>query len=128
MLLQGSVAAAVDAGRPVANGDGHEGFWITHPTVAKGPRHPLIEEVDLDFVFLLNGYDIDPGAYTPKIMTMLDFNLWTWNSRVVPGIDPLMVRKNDKVRILIGILSTTNHPIHIHGHEFFVTGTDCGLS
>lgn len=101
---------------------GMMGFWITHPK----QRHPLIDEVDRDFVFLLNAYDIDPGAYTPKIMTMLDFNLWSWNSRVFPGIDPLVVRKNDKVRIRVGNLTMTNHPIHLHGHEFTVTGTDGG--
>jgi FtsP/CotA-like multicopper oxidase with cupredoxin domain len=101
---------------------GMMGFWITHPRA----RHPLIERVDRDFVFLLNAYDIDPGSYTPKIMTMLDFNLWSWNSRVFPGIDPLVVRKNDRVRIRIGNLTMTNHPIHLHGHEFVVTGTDGG--
>ncbi len=101
---------------------GMMGFWITHPK----QKHPLIEEVDRDFVFLLNSYDIDPGAYTPKIMTMVDFNLWTWNSRVFPGIDTLNVRQNDKVRIRIGNLTMTNHPIHLHGHEFYVTGTDGG--
>jgi len=101
---------------------GMMGFWVTHP---KG-RHPLIDEVDRDFVFLLNAYDIDPGSYTPRIMTMLDFNLWSWNSRVFPGIDPLVVRKNDKVRIRVGNLTMTNHPIHLHGHEFVVTGTDGG--
>jgi len=101
---------------------GMMGFWVTHP---KG-RHPLIDDVDRDFVFLLNAYDIDPGSYTPKIMTMLDFNLWSWNSRIFPGIDPLVVRKNDRVRIRIGNLTMTNHPIHLHGHEFVVTGTDGG--
>jgi FtsP/CotA-like multicopper oxidase with cupredoxin domain len=101
---------------------GMMGFWVTHPKA----RHPLISEVDRDFVFLLNAYDIDPGAYTPKIMTMLDFNLWAWNSRVFPGIDSLNVRLGDKVRIRIGNLTMTNHPIHLHGHEFMVTGTDGG--
>ncbi len=101
---------------------GMMGFWITHPKAS----HPQISTVDRDFVFLLNAYDIDPGAYTPKTMTMLDFNLWSWNSRVFPGIDPLVVRKNDKVRIRMGNLTMTNHPIHIHGHEFTVTGTDGG--
>ncbi len=101
---------------------GMMGFWITHPRA----RHPLIDEVDRDFVFLLNAYDIDPGAYTPKIMTMLDFNIWSWNSRVFPGIDPLVVRTNDRVRIRMGNLTMTNHPIHLHGHEFLVTGTDGG--
>ncbi|MDP3310808.1 MAG: multicopper oxidase domain-containing protein, partial [Polaromonas sp.] len=53
-------------------------------------------------------------------------NLWSWNSRIFPGIDPLVVRKNDKVRIRIGNLTMTNHPMHLHGHEFLVTGTDGG--
>ena len=101
---------------------GMMGFWVTHPKAS----NLLIAEVDRDFVFLLNSYDIEPGAYTPKIMTMLNFNLWTWNSRVFPGIDSLNVRQNDRVRIRIGNLTMTNHPMHIHGHEFFVTGTDGG--
>jgi manganese oxidase len=101
---------------------GMMGFWVTHPKA----RHPLIDDVQRDFCFLLNSYDIDPGSYTPKIMTMLDFNLWSWNSRIFPGIDSLNVRLNDKVRIRIGNLTMTNHPIHLHGHEFLVTGTDGG--
>ena len=101
---------------------GMMGFWVTHPR----QKHPLISEVDRDFCFLLNAYDIEPGAATPKIMTMLDFNLWTWNSRLFPGIDTLNVRRGDRVRIRIGNLTMTNHPIHLHGHEFEVTGTDGG--
>lgn len=101
---------------------GMMGFWVTHP---KG-KHPLIDDVNRDFCFLLNAYDIDPGSYTPKIMTMLDFNLWSWNSRIFPGIDTLNVRQHDKVRIRIGNLTMTNHPIHLHGHEFTITGTDGG--
>ena len=98
------------------------GLWITHPR----KPHPHIAEVDRDFCFLLSAYDIDPGSYTPKIMTMLEFNLWAWNSRIFPGIDPLVVRQNDRVRLRVGNLTMTNHPIHIHGHEFEVTGTDGG--
>jgi FtsP/CotA-like multicopper oxidase with cupredoxin domain len=96
------------------------GSWITHP------KNPKFMAVDRDFIFLLNAYDIDPGSYTPRVNTMLDFNLWTWNSRAFPGIDPLVVRKNDRVRIRAGNLTMTNHPLHLHGHEFQVTGTDGG--
>ncbi len=101
---------------------GMMGLWITHP---KG-RHPLIDEVDRDYCFLLGAYDIDPGSYTPRVMTMLDFNLWAWNSRIYPGIDPLIARRGDRVRLRVGNLTMTNHPIHLHGHEFAVTGTDGG--
>ena len=101
---------------------GMMGMWITHPRKA----HPDIAKADRDFCFLLNAFDIDPGASTPRIMTMTDFNIWSWNSRVFPGIDPLCVRQGDRVRLRVGNLTMTNHPIHIHGHEFTVTGTDGG--
>jgi hypothetical protein len=59
-------------------------------------------------------------------MTMLDFNLWTINSRAFPGIDHLVVRKGDRVRVRVGNLTMTNHPIHMHGYHFEVTCTDGG--
>ena len=99
---------------------GMMGFWVTHP---KNPAH---HKVDRDFVFLLNAYDIEPGSYTPRVNEMLDFNIWTFNSRVFPGIDTMNVRQGDRVRIRTGNLTMTNHPIHLHGHEFEVTGTDGG--
>jgi manganese oxidase len=99
---------------------GMMGFFVIHP------RDPKFMRVDRDFVFLLNAYDIDPGSYVPKVMTMTDFNLWTWNSRAFPGIDHLVVRKNDRVRVRVGNLTMTNHPIHMHGYDFAVTGTDGG--
>jgi FtsP/CotA-like multicopper oxidase with cupredoxin domain len=99
---------------------GMMGFWVTHP------KDVARFAVDRDFVFLLSAYDIEPGSYTPKVNTMLDQNLWTFNSRVFPGIDAMPVRQGDRVRIRVGNLTMTNHPIHLHGHEFEVTGTDGG--
>ena len=99
---------------------GMMGFIVVHP------KDPKFMPVDRDFVFLINAYDIDPGSATPKIATMTDFNLWSWNSRVFPGIDHLAVRRGDRVRIRIGNLTMTNHPIHLHGYDFEVTGTDGG--
>jgi FtsP/CotA-like multicopper oxidase with cupredoxin domain len=99
---------------------GMMGFWVTHPS------DPGIMKVDRDYVFLLNAYDISPGSYTPKVSTMLDFNLWTFNSRAFPGIDPMVARRGERVRIRVGNLTMTNHPIHLHGHEFEVVGTDGG--
>ena len=99
---------------------GMMGFFVVHP------RDPNEHRVDRDFVFLMSSYDIEPGTALPKVMTMTDFNLWTWNSRVFPGIDPLAVRQGDRVRIRVGNLTMTNHPIHMHGPHFEVTGTDGG--
>ena len=99
---------------------GMMGFWVTHPADADAMR------VDRDYVFLLNAYDISPGSYTPKVSTMLDFNLWTFNSRAFPGTDPMVARLGERVRVRVGNLTMTNHPIHLHGHEFVVVGTDGG--
>ena len=99
---------------------GMMGLFIVHP---KDPRQL---KVDRDFGFILNAYDIEPGSATPRINTMLDFNLWTWNSRAFPGIDPLVARTGDRVRVRVGNLTMTNHPIHMHGPHFEVVGTDGG--
>jgi manganese oxidase len=99
---------------------GMMGFFVVHP------KNPRFMAVDRDFVFLINAYDISPGAATPKIATMTDFNLWSWNSRVFPSIDPFVIRKGDRVRIRFGNLTMTNHPIHMHGYDFEVTCTDGG--
>jgi manganese oxidase len=99
---------------------GMMGLFIIHP------RDPQFMPVDRDFVFLLSSYFIDPGSYLPKVTEMTDFNLWTFNSRVFPGIDHLVVRRGDRVRVRVGNLTMTNHPIHMHGHHFSVTCTDGG--
>ena len=99
---------------------GMHGFIVVHP------KNPSQYRVDRDFVFLINAWDIDPGSATPRVNTMLDFNLWTFNSRAFPGIDPLVVRKGDRVRIRMGNLTMTSHPIHLHGYNFSITGTDGG--
>ena len=99
---------------------GMMGLFVVHP------RDPKLYRVDRDFAFIMSSFDIDPGAYLPKVMTMTDFDLWAWNTRVFPGIDPFVVRRGDRVRIRVGNLTMTNHPIHLHGYSFEVTGTDGG--
>jgi len=102
------------------------GLWITHPRLDARGRHPLIDTADRDYAFLLNAFAVEAGTRTPRVNEMTDFNIWAWNSRVFPAISPLVARRGDRVRVRVGNLTMTNHPIHIHGHEFEVTGTDGG--
>jgi manganese oxidase len=99
---------------------GMMGMVIVHP------GDPTFMRVDRDFVFMLGSFRIDPGSYVPKVTEMLDFNLWTFNSRVFPGIDHMPVRLGERVRVRIANLTMTNHPMHMHGHHFSVTCTDGG--
>jgi FtsP/CotA-like multicopper oxidase with cupredoxin domain len=99
---------------------GMYGMFIVHPRVPELPR------VDRDYVFMLHNFAVHAGTATPDPSVMVDFNMWTFNSRVFPGIDPLVARLGDRVRIRVANLSMWNHPIHIHGVAFDVTGTDAG--
>ena len=99
---------------------GMMGSMVVHP------RDPNQYRVDRDYCFVMAAYDIEPGTMTARINTMLDFNLWAWNSRVFPGIDHLVARQGERVRVRMGNLTMTNHPIHVHGLKFEVSCTDGG--
>jgi FtsP/CotA-like multicopper oxidase with cupredoxin domain len=96
------------------------GLFVIHPREPKS-------RVDHDFAVMLSEWRIDVGARRPDPNEMTDFNVLTMNARVFPGTAPLVVKKNSRVRIRIGNLSAMDHhPIHLHGHRFFVTGTGGG--
>ena len=99
---------------------GMMGLFVIHPREGEQPA------IDRDFAFLLHNWALHPGTYRPDPSIMTEFDLWTFNSKVYPGIDPLVVRLGERVRIRIGNLSMYNHPIHLHGHRFRVTGSDGG--
>jgi manganese oxidase len=99
---------------------GMHGFFVIHP------RDANVRPVERDFAIFLNEWFIKPGTATPDPTVMVDFNTFTFNSRVYPGTDPLLVRTGDRVRLRIANLSMNSHPIHFHGHKFWVTGTDAG--
>ena len=99
---------------------GMMGMFIIHPKDGEP------EPIDRDFVILLHNWALHPGTYRPDPSIMTEFDLWTFNSKVFPAIDPMVVKTGQRVRIRLGNLSMWNHPIHLHGHQFFVTGSDGG--
>ncbi|GLS03712.1 exported copper oxidase [Chitiniphilus shinanonensis] len=99
---------------------GMMGMFIVHP------RQKGLRAVDRDYLLMLASYKIDPGTLRPDASEMLDFNLWTFNSRTFPAIQNMVARTGERVRIRVANLTMTNHPIHLHGVHFKVTGTDGG--
>jgi hypothetical protein len=99
---------------------GMMGLFIIHPRVPDTPR------VDRDYAILLHNWALHPGSYRPDPSILQDFDLWTFNSKAFPAIAPLVAATGERVRIRVGNLTMTSHPIHLHGHEFLVTGTDGG--
>ncbi len=96
---------------------GMMGFFIIHPKNDRG------NHVDRDFAIFLHEWAIPAGAATPNPMVMLDFNYFTFNGRIYPGTEPLVVKQGEKVRVRFANLSMDNHPIHLHGLVFTVTGS-----
>ena len=97
------------------------GLFVIHPRFPKGPRP------DRDFALLMSEWAIRPGTRRPDPNEMTDFNVLTFNAKAFPGTAPLVVKQNDRVRIRLGNLSAMDHhPIHLHGHDFWVTQTDGG--
>jgi FtsP/CotA-like multicopper oxidase with cupredoxin domain len=94
---------------------GMMGFFIIHP---KTPEEPPI---DRDFAIFLHEWSIPMGTKTPNPFEMLDFNVFTFNSVLYPQIESLVAKKGDKVRIRLANVMMNSHPIHLHGHEFYVT-------
>jgi len=98
---------------------GMMGFLIVRPL------RPT-RRIDRDFCIFLHEWYVEPSAYTPNPNIMTDFNLFTFNSRAFPGTAPLVVRRGERVRIRFANVSMDSHPIHIHGHRFWVVETDGG--
>ena len=98
---------------------GMMGMFIIHPKQKD-------TSIDRDYCLLLHNWAIHPGTYRPDPSVMVDFDLWTFNSKVFPAIEPLVARTGERVRVRVGNLSMWNHPIHMHGVQFQVTGSDGG--
>ncbi len=99
---------------------GMMGLFVIHP------RDGEPEKIDRDYAFLLHNWALHPGTYRPDPSIMQEFDLWTFNSKTWPAIDPIVARSGERVRIRVGNLSMWNHPIHLHGVQFWVTGGDGG--
>jgi FtsP/CotA-like multicopper oxidase with cupredoxin domain len=99
---------------------GMMGMFIIHPKDGEPER------IDRDYAFLLHNWAVHPGTWRPDPSVMTEFDLWSFNSKVFPAIDPLIARTGERIRIRVANLSMHEHPIHLHGPAFEVTGGDGG--
>ena len=95
------------------------GLFIIHPRTAHTPR------VDRDFGIILQGWALLPNNTIPNSLAM-EFNWLTMNGKAGPATTPMLCTLGERVRIRIVNLSMDHHPIHMHGHQFYVTGTEGG--
>ncbi len=95
------------------------GAFIMHP------RLPYRPHCDKDFLIHLQEYYVLANGTTPNTMNM-EFNWLLLNGKAGPATTPLIVKQGDRVRIRFVNLGMDHHPMHVHGHTFYVTGTEGG--
>jgi FtsP/CotA-like multicopper oxidase with cupredoxin domain len=95
------------------------GLFIIHPRRVHMPR------VDRDFGIVLQEWAILPNNTIPNSLAM-EFNWLTINGKAGPATTPMLCKIGERVRIRIVNLGMDHHPMHIHGHQFQITGTEGG--
>ncbi|HEV2064675.1 MAG TPA: copper oxidase, partial [Thermoanaerobaculia bacterium] len=95
------------------------GLFVMHP------REPYRPKVDRDFGLIFQEWAILPNNTVPNTLSM-EFNWLTINGKAGPATTPLLVRLGERVRIRMVNLGMDHHPIHLHGHTFYTTGTEAG--
>ena len=95
------------------------GMFIAHP------EKPYKPHADHDFGIVLQEWAVLPGNSVPNTASM-EFNWLTFNGLSAPATTPLIVRLGSRVRLRLVNLGMDHHPIHLHGHQFVITGTEGG--
>jgi FtsP/CotA-like multicopper oxidase with cupredoxin domain len=98
---------------------GQIGMFIAHP---KTPYAPHAEH---DYGIVLQEWAVLPGNTVPNTAAM-EYNWLTFNGVSAPATTPLIVRLGSRVRLRFVNLGMDHHPIHLHGHQFVITGTEGG--
>ena len=95
------------------------GLFIIHP---KTPYAPSVQK---DYAIVLQEYAVLPNNTIPNSLSM-EFNWLTFNGKAGPASTPMLAKLGDRVRIRMVNIGMDHHPIHLHGNQFEVTGTEGG--
>lgn len=95
------------------------GLFIMHPKESYEPR------VDRDFGLVLQEWALLPNNLVPNTLSM-EFNWLSFNGKAGPDCTPMIVKQGERVRIRLVNIGMDHHPIHLHGMQFVMTGTEGG--
>jgi manganese oxidase len=98
---------------------GQLGMFIAHP------EKPYSPHADHDYGIVLQEWAVLPANTVPNTASM-EYNWLTFNGVSAPSTTPLVVRLGSRVRLRFVNLGMDHHPIHLHGHQFVITGTEGG--
>ena len=93
------------------------GAFIMHPAEAYDPP------AEKDFAIICRSTRCCRTIQHQNSMSM-EFNWLTLNGKSGPANTPLIVGCGNRVRLRFINLGMDHHPIHMHGHQFVITGTE----
>ena len=95
------------------------GMFIAHPRIDHAPK------VDHDYGIVLQEWAVLPNSSVPNTAGM-EYNWLTFNGVAAPLTTPLIARIGSRVRLRFVNLGMDHHPLHLHGNQFVITGTEGG--
>ena len=95
------------------------GLFVAHPEQSYRPH------AHHDFGLILQEWAVLPNNTVPNTAAM-EFNWLTFNGVSGPSVTPMIAKLGSRVRLRIVNLGMDHHPIHLHGNQFVVTGTEGG--
>src|SRR3984893_17326696 len=95
------------------------GFFVAHPERTYKPW------ADHDFGVILQEWAVLPNNSVPNTAAM-EYNWLTFYGGFAPAITPMIARLGSRVRLRIINMGMDHHPIHLHGNQFVLTGTEGG--
>jgi len=95
------------------------GIFVAHP------KEEFVPRVDHDYGLVLQEWAVLPSNSVPNSASM-EFNWLTFNGVAAPLTTPLIARLGSRVRLRFINLGMDHHPIHLHGNQFVITGTEGG--
>ena len=99
---------------------GMVGLFVVYPVKTHEPA------VDRDFVLIAQGFQLRPNSTVPDTLSM-EWNFLSFNGRSGPLTTPLLCKLGERVRIrFLDFSVMDHHPLHLHGHTFWITGTEGG--
>jgi hypothetical protein len=90
------------------------------------PKSTHLPTVDRDFCLIAQEFQLRPNSTVPDTLAM-EWNYLTFNGRCGPYTTPMVCKLGERVRIrFVNFSVIDHHPLHLHGHTFWVTGSEGG--
>lgn len=89
------------------------------------PQEAEADPPAVDVMWMISEWRVEDGETYPAMpMSGSEPNYFTINGKAYPNIEPIVVKKGERVRVRLAAIGQFAHPMHLHGMNFRVVGYD----